>query len=40
LIGVYQVNAKVPETAAPGDAIPIVLSVAGLTSNMVTIAVR
>lgn len=38
-VGLYQVNAKIPDTSATGAAVPIVLSVAGVTSNTVTIAV-
>ncbi len=38
--GLYQVNAVVPSGIATGDAVPVVLSVAGQTSPAVTIAVR
>jgi uncharacterized protein (TIGR03437 family) len=37
--GLYQVNAVVPE-AEPGDAVPVVVSVAGQTSPTVTLAVQ
>jgi uncharacterized protein (TIGR03437 family) len=38
--GLYQVNAIVPAGVAPGDAVPVVLSVAGQSSPPVTMAVR
>jgi uncharacterized protein (TIGR03437 family) len=38
--GLYQVNAVVPAGITTGDAVPVVLSVAGQTSPAVTIAVR
>jgi len=38
--GLYQVNAVVPSGITTGDAVPVVLSVAGQTSPPVTIAVR
>jgi uncharacterized protein (TIGR03437 family) len=38
--GLYQVNAFVPAGVAPGDAVPLVLSVAGQLSPPVTLAVR
>jgi uncharacterized protein (TIGR03437 family) len=38
--GLYQVNVVVPSGIATGDAVPVVLSVAGQTSPAVTIAVR
>jgi len=40
LVGVYQVNVQVPGNAAAGDAVPVVLSVDGVPSNTVTIAVQ
>jgi len=40
LAGLYQVNVAVPAGIATGDAVPVVLSVAGQTSPAVTIAVR
>ncbi|HEY7680652.1 MAG TPA: kelch repeat-containing protein [Terriglobia bacterium] len=40
LVGVYQVNALVPEDAPTGDAVPLVLSIEGIASNTVTVAVR
>jgi uncharacterized protein (TIGR03437 family) len=40
LAGLYQINAVVPADIAPGDAVPVTVSVAGQTSPVVTIAVR
>ena len=39
-VGEYQVNALVPASAAPGNAVPVTISIGGRTSNTVTIAVR
>jgi len=39
-VGEYQVNALVPAGSSKGDAIPVTIQIAGLTSNTVTIAVR
>jgi uncharacterized protein (TIGR03437 family) len=39
-VALYQVNAQVPANAPTGDAIPVVLSIGGVTSNTVTIAVQ
>jgi uncharacterized protein (TIGR03437 family) len=39
-VGLYQVNAQVPDGTAPGDAVPVVITQAGLASNIATIAVR
>src|SRR5580700_7846974 len=39
-VGEYQVNALVPTDAPTGDAIPVVLSIGGATSNTVQIAVQ
>ena len=39
-VGLYQVNAQVPENAATGDAVPLILTIGGATSNTVTVAVR
>jgi len=39
-VGLYQVNIQVPATAPSGDAVPVVLSIGGVTSNTVTIAVQ
>jgi adhesin/invasin len=38
--GLYQVNAVVPAGITTGDAVPVVVSVAGQTSPVVTMAVR
>jgi uncharacterized protein (TIGR03437 family) len=38
--GLYQVNAIVPEEASAGNAVPVVISIGGVTSNIVTIAVQ
>lgn len=40
LVGVYQVNIVVPTDTPVSDAVPLVLSIGGLDSNKVTIAVR
>jgi uncharacterized protein (TIGR03437 family) len=40
LTGLYQINAVVPDGAAPGPAVPVVISSAGLSSDPVTIAIR
>jgi uncharacterized protein (TIGR03437 family) len=40
LVGLYQVNAIVPAGIAPGNAVAVVLSIGGLASNTVTIAVQ
>jgi len=39
-VGLYQVNVAVPFNATSGDAVSVVLSVAGVPSNTVTIAVQ
>ncbi len=39
-VGVYQVNALVPATITPGPAVPLSLSIDGVSSNTVTIAVQ
>lgn len=38
-VGLYQVNVVLPENTLTGDAVPLALSVAGMTSNKITIAV-
>ncbi|MBI4464853.1 MAG: choice-of-anchor D domain-containing protein [Acidobacteria bacterium] len=38
--GLYQVNVQVPEAAPTGNAVPIALTIGGVTSNTVTIAVQ
>ena len=39
-VGLYQVNALVPMTVSPGNAVPVTISVENSTSNTVTIAVQ
>lgn len=39
-VGLYQVNVQVPDRAPTGDAVPVQLSIAGASSNVVAIAVR
>ncbi len=39
-VGVYQVNAFVPAGLTPGDAVPVTVSVSGLTSPPATMAIR
>src|ERR1035441_5430363 len=39
-VGEYQVNALVPPNSAAGDAVPVVISIGGKTSNAVTMAVK
>jgi uncharacterized protein (TIGR03437 family) len=38
--GLYQVNALVPPGLTPGSAVPVTISIGGVTSNTVTIAVQ
>jgi len=38
--GLYQVNAYVPKSITPGDAVPLILTVAGFESAPVTVAVK
>ena len=38
--GLYQVNALVPAASAKGNAVPVTVSIGGVTSNTVTIAVQ
>ena len=38
-VGLYQVNAQVPGAAVTGAAVPMVVTIGGVTSNVVTIAV-
>ena len=40
LAGLYQINAVVPADATTGDAVPVVIQVAGASSQPVTMAVR
>jgi uncharacterized protein (TIGR03437 family) len=39
-VGVYQVQATVPAGVSPGDAVPVVLNVAGQSSPVVTAVMR
>ena len=39
-VGLYQVNVQIPPDAPTGDAVPLTLSVGGISSNSVTIAVQ
>jgi len=39
-VGLYQVNATIPAGAAKGTAVPVMLSIGGVQSNAVTIAVQ
>jgi beta-glucosidase len=39
-VGVYQINAQVPAAAPMGDAVPLQLSIGGVTSNTVTIVLE
>jgi len=38
-VGLYQVNVQVPAGVAPGDTVPLVMSVGGVNSNTVNLAV-
>jgi uncharacterized protein (TIGR03437 family) len=38
-VGLYQVNAQVPAGVVPGNAVPVVIAISGVSSNSVTIAV-
>ena len=38
--GLYQVNARIPQSSTSGDAVPVMVAVAGRASNSVTIAVK
>ena len=39
-VGLYQVNALVPAGAGAGGAVPVTISMGGVASNTVTIAVH
>jgi uncharacterized protein (TIGR03437 family) len=39
-VGLYQINTTVPEGVSPGNAVPVVISVAGQTGPPATIAVQ
>jgi uncharacterized protein (TIGR03437 family) len=39
-VGLWQINAVVPQSVTPGSAVSLVVSAGGVTSNTVTIAVQ
>jgi uncharacterized protein (TIGR03437 family) len=39
-VGLNQINVRIPNAVSPGSAIPVVLSIGGQSSNMVTLAVQ
>ncbi len=39
-VGLYQVNVQVPSEAPTGDAVDVAITIGGVTSNIVTIAVQ
>jgi uncharacterized protein (TIGR03437 family) len=39
-VGLYQVNAQVPQGVAAGDGVPVIVSIGTAASNPVTISVR
>ena len=39
-VGLWQINAQIPQTVTPGNAVPLVVTAGGATSNTVTIAVQ
>jgi len=39
-VGLYLITLKVPAGTPPGNAVPVVMSIAGFQSNTVTIAVE
>jgi uncharacterized protein (TIGR03437 family) len=39
-LAVYQINILIPDSAPTGNAIPVVLSIGGVASNTVTIAIQ
>jgi uncharacterized protein (TIGR03437 family) len=39
-VGLYQVNARVPDNAPSGDSVPVVITVSGTASNTVTVAIQ
>jgi uncharacterized protein (TIGR03437 family) len=40
MVALYQVNAAVPAGVMPGNAVPVVITQGGFTSNTATIAVK
>jgi uncharacterized protein (TIGR03437 family) len=39
-VGLWQINAQIPQTVTPGNAVPLVVTAGGATSNTVTVAVN
>lgn len=39
-VGLYQVNVQVPQSTATGNAVPVILTMSGVASNTVTMAVQ
>ncbi|MBI4478984.1 MAG: hypothetical protein HY651_03075 [Acidobacteria bacterium] len=39
-VGLWQIDAEVPASVAPGFVVPLVISSGGVSSNTVTIAVQ
>jgi uncharacterized protein (TIGR03437 family) len=39
LVGAYQVNVEVPSDSAVGSAVPLSISIGGITSNTVTMGI-
>src|ERR1019366_4858399 len=39
-VGLWQINAQIPQTVTPGNAVPLVINSGGVSSNTVTIAVQ
>lgn len=39
-VGLYQLNIRIPQDAPSGDAVPVKVTIGGLTSNVATIAVE
>ena len=39
-VGLYQVNVQIPSSAPSGSAVPVVLSIGGVQSNIATIAIK
>ena len=39
-VGLWQINAQIPQSVAPGNAVPLVINAGGVASNTVTIAVQ
>ena len=39
-VGLYQINAQVPAGAPSGTALPLIISINGVTSNTATIAIQ